>query len=49
MTSRTGTATTAGRTFNVTQAGTVVSGSELITNGGFESGTAPQTFSGRAG
>ncbi|MDT7604876.1 MAG: hypothetical protein QOF61_2873, partial [Acidobacteriota bacterium] len=46
-TSRTGTMTIAGLTFTVTQAGTVVAGNELITNGGFESGTVPWTISGQ--
>ena len=44
-TSRTGTLTIAGLTFTVTQAGTGGGGgTELITNGGFESGTAPWTL-----
>jgi hypothetical protein len=48
-TSRTGTLTIAGQTFTVTQAGaTGGGGTELITNGGFESGTAPWTFAGQA-
>ncbi len=47
-TARTGTLTIAGLTFTVTQAGAVVTGNELITNGGFESGTTPWTFSGQA-
>lgn len=46
-TSRTGTLTIAGQTFTVTQAGTVAGGAELITNGGFESGTPPWTASGQ--
>jgi Zn-dependent metalloprotease len=46
-TSRTGTLTIAGRTFSVTQAGTGGSVTELITNGGFESGTTPWTLSGQ--
>jgi Zn-dependent metalloprotease len=45
-TSRTGTMTIAGKTFTVTQAGTT-GGTELITNGGFESGTTPWTISGQ--
>jgi Zn-dependent metalloprotease len=44
--SRTGTLTIAGQTFTVTQAGTTGTGTELITNGGFESGTLPWTISG---
>jgi hypothetical protein len=48
-TARTGTLTIAGQTFTVTQAGaTGGGGTELITNGGFESGTAPWTFAGQA-
>ncbi|HVG31001.1 MAG TPA: M36 family metallopeptidase [Pyrinomonadaceae bacterium] len=46
-TSRTGTLTIAGQTFTVTQAGTAPTGSELITNGGFESGTPPWTATGQ--
>lgn len=46
--SRTGTVTIAGQTFSVTQEG-ASAGGELITNGGFESGTAPWSFSGAAG
>jgi Zn-dependent metalloprotease len=45
-TSRTGTLTIAGLTFTLTQAGTTGGGTELITNGGFESGTPPWTISG---
>jgi Zn-dependent metalloprotease len=45
--SRTGTLTIAGQTFTVTQAGTTGSGVELITNGGFESGTTPWVISGQ--
>lgn len=45
--SRTMTMTVAGQTFTVTQAGTAAN-PELIVNGGFESGTAPWTFSGSA-
>jgi Zn-dependent metalloprotease len=47
-TSRNGSMTIAGITFSVTQAGSAGGGTELITNGGFESGTAPWTFSGTA-
>jgi Zn-dependent metalloprotease len=46
-TSRTGTLTIAGQTFTVTQAGTTGGGTELITNGGFETGTTPWTISGQ--
>jgi len=47
--SRTGTMTIAGQTFTVTQAGTGGGGgTELITNGGFETGTTPWIFSGQA-
>lgn len=46
--SRTGTMTIAGQTFTVTQAGTGGGGAQLITNGGFETGTAPWVFSGQA-
>jgi Zn-dependent metalloprotease len=46
-TSRTGTITIAGQTFSVTQAGTTGGGVELITNGGFESGTTPWVVSGQ--
>jgi Zn-dependent metalloprotease len=46
--SRTGTMTIAGSTFTVTQAGTGGGGTELITNGGFETGTTPWIFSGQA-
>jgi Zn-dependent metalloprotease len=45
-TSRTGTLTVAGLTFMVTQAGTTGGGTELITNGGFETGTPPWTITG---
>jgi Zn-dependent metalloprotease len=45
-TSRTGTLTIAGLTFTVTQAGTS-SGTELIVNPGFESGTTPWVLSGQ--
>jgi Zn-dependent metalloprotease len=45
--SRTGTLTIAGQTFTVTQAGTTGGGGELITNGGFESGTTPWVISGQ--
>jgi Zn-dependent metalloprotease len=45
--SRTGTLTIAGQTFTVTQAGTTGGGVELITNGGFESGTTPWIISGQ--
>jgi hypothetical protein len=40
--------TIAGQTFTVTQAGTGGGGTQLITNGGFETGTAPWVFSGTA-
>jgi len=43
--SRNGTMTIAGLTFTVTQAGT--GGTQLITNGGFESGSAPWVLSGQ--
>ena len=46
--SRTGAMTIAGLGFAVNQAGTGTGTPELITNGGFESGTAPWTFSGTA-
>lgn len=46
-TSRTGTLTIAGLTFTVTQAGATGGGAELITNGGFETGTTPWTISGQ--
>jgi Zn-dependent metalloprotease len=46
-TSRTGTLTIAGLTFTVTQAGTTGGGTELITNGGFETGTTPWVVSGQ--
>jgi Zn-dependent metalloprotease len=46
-TSRTGTMTIAGQTFTVTQAGTSGGGTELITNGGFETGTTPWIISGQ--
>jgi len=46
-TSRTGTLTIAGQTFTVTQAGTTGGGTELITNGGFETGTTPWVVSGQ--
>lgn len=46
-TSRTGTLTIAGQTFTVTQAGTTGGGTELITNGGFETGTTPWVISGQ--
>jgi hypothetical protein len=45
-TSRTGTLTIAGLTFTVTQAGTT-GGAQLITNGGFETGTTPWIISGQ--
>ncbi|HLL14441.1 MAG TPA: M36 family metallopeptidase [Pyrinomonadaceae bacterium] len=45
--SRTGTLTIAGQTFTITQAGTSGGGVELITNGGFESGTTPWIISGQ--
>ena len=45
--SRTGTLTIAGQTFTVTQAGTTAGGVELVTNGGFESGTTPWVISGQ--
>ncbi|HEX8635567.1 MAG TPA: M36 family metallopeptidase [Pyrinomonadaceae bacterium] len=45
--SRTGTLTIAGQTFTVTQAGTTGGGVQLITNGGFESGTTPWIVSGQ--
>ncbi len=45
--SRTGTLTVAGQTFTVTQAGTTGGGTELIANGGFESGTTPWVISGQ--
>ncbi len=43
--SRTGTMTIAGLTFTVTQSGT--GGAQLISNGGFESGTSPWVLSGQ--
>jgi Zn-dependent metalloprotease len=46
-TSRTGTMTIAGQTFTVTQAGTGGGGTQLITNGGFETGTTPWVISGQ--
>jgi Zn-dependent metalloprotease len=46
-TSRTGTLTIAGLTFTVTQAGATAGGAELITNGGYETGTTPWTISGQ--
>jgi Zn-dependent metalloprotease len=46
--SRNGTMTIAGQTFTVTQAGTGGGGTQLITNGGFETGTTPWIFSGQA-
>jgi hypothetical protein len=46
-TSRTGTITIAGQTFNVSQAGTGGGGTELIVNPGFESGTTPWVVSGQ--
>jgi Zn-dependent metalloprotease len=45
--SRTGTMTIAGITFTVTQAGTGGGGVELLTNPGFETGTAPWVLSGQ--
>jgi Zn-dependent metalloprotease len=45
--SRTGTLTIAGQTFTVSQAGATGGGVELITNGGFESGTTPWIISGQ--
>lgn len=45
--SRTGTLTIAGLTFTVTQAGATGGGTQLITNGGFETGTTPWTVSGQ--
>jgi Zn-dependent metalloprotease len=45
--SRSGTLTIAGQTFTVTQAGTTGGGVELITNGGFETGTTPWVVSGQ--
>ncbi|MGB7926139.1 MAG: M36 family metallopeptidase, partial [Pyrinomonadaceae bacterium] len=45
--SRTGTLTIAGQTFTVTQAGTGGGGAQLITNGGFETGTTPWVVSGQ--
>ena len=45
--SRTGTMTIAGQTFTVTQAGTGGGCAQLISNGGFESGTAPWIISGQ--
>ncbi len=47
-TTRAGTLTIAARTFTVNQAGAVSGGTERITNGGFESGTVPWTFTGQA-
>lgn len=44
--SRVGTATIAGLTFTVTQAGTGGGGTELIVNPGFETGTTPWVISG---
>jgi Zn-dependent metalloprotease len=46
-TSRTGALTIAGQTFTVTQAGTTGGGTELIINGGFETGTTPWIVSGQ--
>jgi Zn-dependent metalloprotease len=46
-TSRTGTLIIAGLTFTLTQAGTAGGGTELITNGGFETGTTPWIVSGQ--
>ncbi|HEX8456526.1 MAG TPA: M36 family metallopeptidase [Pyrinomonadaceae bacterium] len=46
-TSRTGTLTIAGQTFTVSQSGTGGGGTQLITNGGFESGTTPWVVSGQ--
>ncbi|HKR00997.1 MAG TPA: M36 family metallopeptidase [Pyrinomonadaceae bacterium] len=46
-TSRTGTLTIAGQTFTVNQAGTSGGGTELIINGGFETGTTPWIVSGQ--
>jgi Zn-dependent metalloprotease len=46
-TSRQGTMTIAGLTFTVTQAGTGGGGSQLITNGGYETGTTPWILSGQ--
>jgi Zn-dependent metalloprotease len=46
-TSRTGTMTIAGQTFTVTQAGITGGGTELIINGGFETGTPPWIISGQ--
>ncbi|MGB8511033.1 MAG: M36 family metallopeptidase [Pyrinomonadaceae bacterium] len=47
-TSRTGTATIAGQTFTVTQAGTTGGGgTELLTNPGFETGTTPWVLTGQ--
>jgi hypothetical protein len=45
--SRNGTMTIAGQTFTVTQAGTGGGGGQLITNGGFETGTTPWVLSGQ--
>ena len=45
--SRNGTMTIAGLTFTVTQAGTGGGGSQLIVNGGYESGTTPWVLSGQ--
>ena len=45
--SRTGTMTIAGLTFTVTQAGTGGGGTQLIVNGGYESGTTPWVLSGQ--
>ncbi len=45
--SRNGAMTIAGLTFTVTQAGTGGGGTELIVNGGFESGTSPWVLSGQ--
>ncbi|HYO99383.1 MAG TPA: hypothetical protein VER76_04290, partial [Pyrinomonadaceae bacterium] len=45
--SRTGTITIAGQTFTVSQAGTTGGSVELITNGGFETGTTPWVISGQ--
>jgi hypothetical protein len=46
-TSRTGTLSIAGQTFSVNQAGTGGGGTQLILNGGFESGTVPWIISGQ--
>ncbi len=46
-TARSGTLTIAGLTFTVNQAGTGGGGAQLITNGGFETGTTPWIVSGQ--